>query len=262
MRVARLVLFANALLLAGCGGNAGPARNDLRTTAQKLGQIHSGVLDLKLLVTPLHGKKGRIGFELTGPFDLRKQALPIAKLRYTQYASSHAATATFVSTGRQAYALSGGHKVALPASATAEIEQAAGGITGGSGTPLRIDTWLDHPSVSDGGTVGGASTDHVTAKLDVVNAANGLLGFVRALGHATPTITGSSADQLRKAVKSSSIDVWIGKHDKLLRKLDLKAQLGFDVPKELQRALGNVVGANVEFLLAVSNPNQPVHVSP
>jgi hypothetical protein len=263
MRLARLLPFAIAFLLAGCGGSAGPARNDLRAAAQKLGQIRAGVLDLKLLVTPLQGTNGRIGFELSGPFKLRKDALPIAKLRYTQYAGANVASATFVSTGTQAYALSGGRRVALPASAAAEIEHAAGGITGGGAeTPLRIDNWLDYPSVSDGGTVGGASTDHVTAKLDVVNAANGLLGFVRTLGHATPTITGSSADQLRKAVKSSSIDVWIGKRDKLLRKLDLKAQLGFDVPKELQRALGNVVGANVEFLLAVSNPNRPIQLTP
>ena len=89
-----------------------------------------------------------------------------------------------------------------------------------------------------------------------------LYHFLQSRGHATPTIMGSSADQLRKAVKSSSIDVWTGKQDKLLRRLDLKARLGFGVPKELQRALGSVVGANFEFELAVSNPNKPVRISP
>ncbi len=255
-------LASAALLVAGCGGNGGSARGDLRDAAQKLGAIRSGVLDLKLLVSPLTGTSGRIGFELRGPFELRRGALPLAKLRYTQYAGPHVATATFVSTGSQAYALADGRKVALPSSATAEIEHASGGIVGGaSGMPLRIDTWLQNPSVSDGGTVGGAPTDHVSARLDVVNAANGLLDFVRALGYATPTISGSNADQLRKAVKSSGIDVWIGKRDKLLRRLDLRAQLGFGVPADLQRALGSVVGANVEFLLAVSNPNRPVHIA-
>ncbi len=261
-RGARLLGLAAAILLAGCGGSGGQARDDLRAAAQKLGQIRSGVLELKLLVAPLEGTKGRIGFELSGPFQFRPHALPLAKLRYTQYAGANEATSTFLSTGTQAYALFGGHRVALPAAATSEIEHAAGGLVGGGGgTPFRIDSWLKHPTVSDGGNVGGAPTDHITAQLDVVNAANGILGFVRSLGHATPTITGSSADQLRKAVKSSSIDVWIGRQDKLLRRLDLKARLGFDVPQELQRALGNVVGASVEFELAVSNPNSPIHIS-
>lgn len=261
MRSGLPLLLAFALLAAGCGGSAGKARTELRTTTARLGSIRSGDLTLRLIVSPSTGTKGRIGFALRGPFELRANALPIAKIAYTQYAGPRQATATFVSTGTRAYALVNGKTVALPSSATTELQTAASGLGNGNGG-LRIDSWLDNPSVSDGGSVGGADTDHISAKLDVVNAANGLLAFVRSLGHATPTITGKSADQLRKAVKSSSIDVWTGKRDKLLRRLELKAQLGFDVPNELQQALGNVVGANVEFELAVANPNQPVHISP
>jgi hypothetical protein len=263
MRRAALLLLPLALVPAACGGSGGAARSELRQTAQRLGEIRSGDLTLKLLVSPTSGTKGRIGFDLHGPFELRSNALPVADLQYTQYAGSKQATATFVSTGAQAYALVDGKRVALPATATAELRSAAGGlgVGGGSGGGLRIDSWLQNPSVSDGGTVGGAPTDHISAKLDVVNAANGLLAFVRALGHAAPTISGNSADQLRKAVKSSSIDVWTGKKDHLLRRLDLKARLGFDVPKELQRALGSIVGANFEFELAVSSPNRPIHIA-
>jgi hypothetical protein len=36
---------------------------------------------------------------------------------------------------------------------------------------------------------------------------------------------------------------------------------GDDQP-ELRRALGDVVGARIEFELAVANPNEPVKVSP
>src|SRR5438270_10293165 len=261
MRRRLLVLAAFALIFSGCGGSAGPARKELRATADRLGQIRSGDLTLLLVVSPASGTRGRIGFKLQGPFELRRGALPLAHLEYTQYAGAREATGTFVSTGTKAYALAGGKTVSLPPGATAEIQSAASGLGGGGGSGLRIDSWLQGPNVSDGGTVGGAATDHISAKLDVVNAANGLLAFVRALGHAAPTISGSSADQLRKAVKSSSIDVWTGKQDKLLRRLDLKAELGFGVPKELQRALGNLVSAKVEFELAVSNPNKPVHVT-
>jgi hypothetical protein len=260
MRPAAALLASLVIVAAGCGGSENAARRELRETAQRLGEIHSGSLTLRLLVIGTSGTKSRIGFDLRGPFELRKNALPLASLRYTQYAGARQATATFVSNGTHAYALVSGKRVSLPSSAVAQIERASSGLGIGGGNGLRIDSWLRDPKVSDGGTVGGASTDHISAKLDVVNAANGLLGLVRSLGRAAPTITGSNADQLRKAVKSSSIDVWTGKQDKLLRRLELKAQLGFDVPKELQRALGNVVGANIEFELAVANPNKPVHI--
>src|SRR5437588_1177835 len=108
MRRRLLVLAAFALIFSGCGGSAGPARKELRTTADRLGQIRSGDLTLLLLVSPASGTKGRIGFKLQGPFALRRGALPVADLRYTQYAGPRQATATFVSTGTKAYAVSGG----------------------------------------------------------------------------------------------------------------------------------------------------------
>lgn len=258
------VLAAVCAAVAGCGGGSDQATKELRQTAQKLGSITSGTLLLRMIINPASGTKGRVGFQLQGPFALRKNALPVADITYTQYASTREASARFVSNGTTAYALANGKRIALPASAVAQLRNATAGLGGnsGSGGGLRIDTWLDHPSVSGGGQVGGADTDHVSADLDVVNAANGLLGLLRSLGRNAPTLTGRNADQLRKAVKSSSIDVWTGKKDKLLRKLDLKAHLGLDVPQELRRAFGETVGAKFEFLLAITNPNKPVHVSP
>ena len=218
---------------------------------------------LRLVVSPTRGTKGRIGFVLAGPFALRSGQLPLAAIEYTQLAGARSATATFVSTGTVAYAIANGKRISLPPSATEGIRSAANGSGGGQGLGgLRIDTWLKDPSVSAGGRVSGADTDHISAGLDVVNAANGLLAFVRQLGRDTPTITGKSADQLREAVKSSSIDVWTGKKDKLLRRLRLAAELGFNVPDNLKRALGDIVGAKIEFELAITNPNQPVQIKP
>ena len=87
------------------------------------------------------------------------------------------------------------------------------------------------------------------------------MAMLRQLGRTAPTITGSGADQLRKAVKSSSVEVWTGKRDRLLRRLLVKAQLAFDVPAELKRAFGEIVGANVEFELGIGAPNKPLHVT-
>jgi hypothetical protein len=262
MRATLIVLCVTAAL-SGCGGGGGSsqsATNELRETTQRLGAIRSGDLALKLVVLPSSGTRGRIGFEITGPFALRAGALPVLDVRYTQFAGARQATARLVADGRNAVAFAGGRRIALSRSSVAELTSAGTG-TSTVTTSLRIDSWLKNPRLSDGGVVAGAATDHISADLDVVNAANGLLGLLRKLGRNAPTITGSSADQLRKAVKSSSIDVWTGKQDKLLRRLDLKAKLAFDVPDELKRAFGSIVGANVEFELQIANPNKPVHVT-
>jgi hypothetical protein len=255
-------LLVLAVLAAGCGGN-GHASQVMSDAAGNLGKLRSGNLTLRLVVSPREGTKGRIGFELRGPFALRSGGLPIAKVVYTQIAGSHQGTATFISTGTKAYAEVNGKAYELPASSTNALRQAAGG-SGSSNTlaELRIDNWVKDPVVTDGGEVGGTATNRVSGDLDVVAAANGLLDLLRQLGRDAPTIAGDQAKQLESAVKSSSFELWAGRDDHLLRRLLLKADLGLDVPASLRRILGSVVGAKVDFELAVSNPNKPVSVAP
>ena len=222
MRRAALLL-AVASLAAGCGQTH--AHQVLSDTAKNLGKIHSGELTLRLVVSPRQGTKGRIGF---------------------------------ISTGTRAYAEVNGKVYELPASAAETVRRAAGGIGGSGGVGgLDIASWVKHPHVTSTGGL-----DHVSADLDVVNAANGLLGLLRGLGRDTPTIQGDEAKKLSGAVDSSSFDVWSGRQDHLLRRLSMKADLGLNVPVALQRVLGSVVGAKIEFELAVAHPNQAVSVPP
>lgn len=257
----RAAALLTVLALAGCGES--DAQRILSRTADNLGKIRSGDLVLRLVVSPREGTKGRVGFALRGPFALRPGGLPVAKIAYTQIAGDREGTATFVSTGTKAYAEINGKAYELPSESAEVVRRAAGGGAGSGGLGrFEIDSWVDHPVVTDGGYVGGAPTDHVSAELDVVAATNGLLQLLRELGRAAPTIEGDAAKQLEDAVESSSFDVWSGIQDHLLRRLVLKADLGFDVPSSLQRVLGDVVGAKVEFELAISKPNRPVSVPP
>ena len=253
MRLAAVCVLV-ATLAAGCGGGGG-AHEVLSNTADNLGKIRSGDLTLRLVVSPRSGTKGRIGFVLKGPFALRNGQLPVAKVAYTQIAGAKQATATFISTGKRAWAEANGRVRELSPAETQGIRQASAGGPGGLG--LDIASWVQKPKVSSYGDL-----DHVTAKLDVVNAANGLLGLLRNLGRAAPTIEGSEADRLRDAVTSSSFDVWTTKKDRLLHRLLLKAELGFNTPSELRRVLGRIVGAKVDFELAIARPNEPVTVTP
>jgi hypothetical protein len=48
--------------------------------------------------------------------------------------------------------------------------------------------------------------------------------------------------------------------DYLLRRLALGADLGFDVPDDLRRALGDAVGGSFTFELEIKDPNGQVEV--
>lgn len=261
MRTTAALAALFILAAAGCGG--GSAHDILSTTSSNLAKIGSGKLTLRLVVSPREGTKGRVGFELRGPFALRPGGLPVTRMRYTQISGARQATATFVSTGSRAFAEVAGKAYRLPAGSVQSLRQIGGasGKSAGLGQ-FRIESWVQNPVVTEGGDIGGATTDHVSGKLDVVATANDLLGFVRQLGRNSRVIEGDQASKLQAAVESSSFDLWTGKQDHLLRRLLIHTNLGFGVPAALRQALGDVVGAKIEFELAVSDPNKPVRVAP
>jgi hypothetical protein len=244
--VTRLAAVAALLALAaaGCGGS----RSVAAETGDNVAKIHSGVLDLRLLVTPHGGRP--FGFELRGPFSLRTGALPVARLAYTQIANGTSASATFLSDGRRAWIRS--------ANGTSRLSpaQARSLGFGRAFTGLDLGSWIRDARVSDA----GAGLDRVTGTLDVVAAANGLNGVASLAGRDVPRLAGSDAERLRAATRSSRVVLLTTKRDRLLRRLDVAADLGFDVPQSLRAALGSDVGATVDFHLAVARPNARVVV--
>jgi hypothetical protein len=246
-----------ALLAAGCGGSGGPAASDVvKQTAANLGSIRSGTLGLKLLVTP-QGKGDPFGFELHGPFTLMQGAVPKTRMAYTQIANGQSETATLVSNGSDAYVEVAGKRLPLSTSQRAALRSSLTRLQGaGTTARLAIGNWVKDAKRSDGGQVGGVDTDKVTAKVDLAEAAGSLLALARASGQQVGTLSQGDSQRLADAVRSSSFVLYSGKQDHLLRKLQLTVDIGFAVPAELKAALGELVGAKVDFELAVSNPKK------
>jgi hypothetical protein len=248
------IALALALLLAGCGagGDADPA---LQQTGKKLGAIKSGVLTFTVDVQPKDGQP--FGFSLEGPFALAKKGqLPEADISYTQTANGKSATIRLISDGEQAVAISEGKRIELDPDALAQLRDTGAGA-GGLGN-LRIDRWLVDPKLSDGPD----GTDKITGDLDVAEVANGLLALAGSLGRGDgKPLSEADAKRLRDAVDSAEFEILTGKQDRLLRKLSFDVSLGVDVPQALRDAFGDVVGADVSFLLQLSEPNRPVTVS-
>lgn len=258
MTRARWVLPAAAFLaVVSCSASGTPATRALRSTANKLDDVRSATLDLRMTASS-PGADGPVGFAMRGPFALpAKSGLPVADLTVTELRGRKSYATSFVSTGQSAYVVRAGRVTALPGNAGVDV----GGSGGGLGA-LRIDRWLRNPAMSDGGTVGGVRTDHVTAGLDVAAAFDDLGRLGERLGTSTlaalKPLDARSRDLLAKAARDSSIEVWTGHKDRLLRRLVLKVTL--TAADGIPASLKALVPVTLSFSMDLSNVNRPVHV--
>jgi hypothetical protein len=256
--VRRLVWLLAAVLAFGACGGEESATDVLGETADNLSEIRSGDLSLELMFAAKSGE--RQGFRLAGPFALDGGELPVAELEYTQIAGNRATNLTFISTGEEAFVEIGGTAYELPPDLIAEVKEATGDVEAeGLGEEIELGDWIQDPELTDGGEVAGVETDRVSARLDVVNAVNGLMEIAADFGglEPPPAVEGQGAEQVQRAVESALIDVWTGKDDRLLRKLTLAVDFTPQVPGEVR----NVLGIAVDFELEISDPNKDVTVS-
>jgi hypothetical protein len=245
-------LVAALILLAGCGGSSVDAQPVLSQTAVKLGELRSGELSFKLLVDPRDGDE--FGYEISGPFELAKEGLPKLDVEYTQIANGKRATVRLISTGEKAYVEVNGKAYELGPEQQEQLRSAGREVSGGL-TSLDVSSWVVDPKGERDGDV-----DRVTGELDVVAVINGLGDVARGLGKPLPRLDADDAERLREAAKDTRFELESGHDDHLLRHLLFEADLGFDVPEDLRKALGDVVGAKITFQLDVDKPNEPVSV--
>jgi hypothetical protein len=249
---ARLAAGAALLALAGCGGSSSEDPSAVASkTAANLPDIRSGDMRVELAATGRGGgETAKLGFRLEGPFALaRNGGLPVAKLRYTQLAGDQQGSATFISTGREAFVEGGGAVRPLPAAQTRRLRAAAGSVSQGGGVKkLDLEHWMRDPKLDDGPKVGGDATDRIRAAVNVPAVAKDLAGSL------------GDTRELEKAIKRARVEVLTGTKDRLLRRLTLNVDLGLDVPKGLRQQLGALVGGDVRFVFEVADPNRKVSV--
>jgi hypothetical protein len=253
----RLLLFVTlaAVAAAGCSHGLGSesAQEVLAQTSQNLGDIKSGDLALNLLFTANGGE--RAGFDLEGPFQLQENRPAEAQFDYTQIAGEKTASQTFVLKDGKAYVTMRGVSYELPAS-TANQVGATLGSSGGLST-IDLTNWVQNPELSDGGEIGGTETDRISGRLNVATVLSGLVAIASQVGGTTPLspLSGANAEQVRNAVKNATVDVYTGKDDRLMRKLDVSIDFAPAAEK-----VKNLLGASVRFTLEISDPNEPVTI--
>jgi hypothetical protein len=280
---AMLAVAIGALVLSACGGGkksssttAGSGGNDATSLISQTfsGQhnVKSGKLALTIALDLKGGgaPSGPINIKLDGPFDgSDSKSFPKLDFNLTVDTGGQAFSAGVATDAKTAVLKFQGQNYAVPASFVSQFtksyEQAkAKAPKSGGGTSLK-DLGIDpaklikNPKVVGDEDVAGTPTTHISAPIDIdqlLNAIDTLLSKAGSLGvpqtGSVPTkLTDAQKQEVRDAVKSATIDVWTGKDDKTIRKLQLKTSIA---PKS--SGSGGLQSANVALTMQLSDVNK------
>ncbi len=130
---------------------------------------------------------------------------------------------------------------------------------------LDLAKWAVGPTVSDGGRLDGTPVQRVTGAVDVVKALSDIVAMAVEVGAAPEEglrpVDPASANRVKRAVRSSTLEVVTGKEDHLLRRLRMDIVFAAGDLEGLQQALGPLAGTRLHFELDLSGLNRRVEVA-
>jgi hypothetical protein len=280
IRVAALLAPAVvAAVLSACGssggsGGSGNASALLKQTFSGSHTVNSGNLSISLSVNPIGSSTLKTPITLTfgGPFQSQgKGKLPKSNFTIAISALGHTGQLGIISTGTAGYVTMQGTAYQLPAATFQKLESSfaslASSPTGSSGSGalsklgIHPMSWLTHPTVVGTETVGGTSTTHIRAGVNVASllaGLNTLLGKASSLGVSSAIPTSISQATQRKIageVHNASFDVWTGNSDKTVRKL--MVGLTLPVHGSVSTLLGGITSAAITLTMQYGDLNQP-----
>jgi hypothetical protein len=273
------LLVAAAAMVAACGSGGGSSDSVdgiLSQTFETGKAISSGriSLDLNADLKGAKGISGPVGLKLSGPFQSQgKGKLPTFDLNFSVAASGSSFSAGAVATATQAFVKFSGTTYTVPSDIfslfkkgyeqTQTSTSTKKSTTTFASLGIHPRTWLVNARKVGTETVGGAKATHITAKIDVskfVDDLNAIVGKANTLGvtGGTSGITAIQKLEIVRSVKSSSVDVYSGESDRILRRLTVRVDL--DVPVEARSSVAGLSTGTIKFdlLLADVNKNQSI----
>lgn len=279
LHVAMLFLTAGlaVVALAACGaaGTASSPAGLLKQTFSGSHTVTSGDLGITLTVDPTGSStlKTPITLSFGGPFDSHGSGkLPASNFAITLSSNGTALKVGILSTGTAGYVSLDGTSYQLPTASFQKLESSFASVsssgTGTSGTgvlgKLGIDPlkWLIDPKIVGDQVVGGASTTHITAGVDVPVLLSDLDTFLAKAASAgvsgassLASIPAATEQKIAAEIQGPSFDVWTGNQDKTIRQL----QLGLTLPVsgQISTLLGGLSSAHVALTLQYADLNRP-----
>jgi hypothetical protein len=278
-----VIALAIAVGVSACGGGGGDsadARQVVKQTFNGQKKVDSGRLDLSLTAklqgsgAAAAGLKDPIVLKMTGPFQGRgDNQLPAMDLTLGVSGSGQDFQAGAITTGEKGYLSFQGKDYAVPANVFDQFkkgfEQQQRKDKSSSQLDLNAlgvnpESWLANPKNEGTENVGGADTTHVSSDVNVdalLNDLNDLLKRAdkldlsqQQLQQLPKSLSGENRKLIKESIKQAKVDLWTGKDDKTLRRLELK--LVFDLPAKLQQRSQGLQGGDVDLKLEIADVNK------
>lgn len=276
-----VALLVSALALSACGSSdsALDGKSATEVLKETFGPDHpvkSGRLavGIKLDAKGLQGLSGPVNARLSGPFQsLGGKTLPAFDLKLSLDASGQSFSAGAVSTGKKGYISIAGRTYDIGTQLYNSLKSGYGQASsstakksdGPSFSSLGIQPldWLTNPTKKGEEEVGGATTVHVAAQVDVDKLLVDVDKLLRKAGNVAvpgtnqkvPTgLTAAQRKTITDSVKTAAFDVWAGKDDGTLRRL--RIQIAFAVPQASQSAAGGLQSGDLTLDLTIADLNE------
>jgi hypothetical protein len=120
--------------------------------------------------------------------------------------------------------------------------------------------WLTGMRIVGSASVGGVAVTHVTGQIDVANVVADLAKLASKLPQAegstiTKELTPINRGLIASAITSSSVGIFVGTHDHLLR--ESRIALTFAIPSLAQSLLDGVIGGSFALDATITDVNSP-----
>jgi len=230
-RRAVLLLVCAALcgaLLAACGDaddepGSAAAASAVKQTVAATSKLDSARLTASLQLAPdgLLALGGPIAVRASGPFASgAKGELPHLELAISGTLARRNLGARAISTGKQAFLRIDGRDYRVEQDFVDALRSQATGASkrhpGLASLGLDPGAWIKDARDKGAAAVGGVQTQRIGGSIDVARL---LDDVTKLLGGAGGLLTPKLRAQITEAVKATTVDVWTGSRDKILRQL-------------------------------------------
>jgi hypothetical protein len=261
--VTLLAVLGLLALLAGCGG--GGSSSDAKDTVKKAfsHSIQSAVVNLQFTakVDGVAQLSQPVQLKLTGPYQSNgKTKIPSFNWQTNVSGGGQSFSGTLTSTGDNVFVGFQGSNYEVGKAQVAQFNQRLGSQTQGKSLKdFGIDpvNWITDAQDKGDENVDGVNTTHVQAGLDVEKMLNDLNKTIDQAGAAagtTKTLTPQQISQVKDIVKNPKFDVYVGKDDDILRRLNVS--IDFQIPDNMKSQFQGATGGNITFSLDLTKVGQ------
>jgi hypothetical protein len=263
-----LLLPVIALSACGGGGNSGDAKKTVDRAFKAPIQSANVKLSVKAELDGVAALSKPVQFELKGPYKSNgSNKLPEFDWDLNVSGGGQSFAAGIISSGDNAYVTFGGQDYQVGAAQVAafnkQLQANKSKQKNQSFSAFGVDptSWLKDPSDEGTENVAGVETNHVSAGVDMAKLLADLNSVVDkapaagAGGPKPPKLTDAQIKQIQDVVKDPHFDVYAGKDDGKLRKV--QTAFDFSVPDSAKARAGGLSGGKITFDLEFSDVGKP-----